>query len=590
MDVLILSLILAFMLASFVLEKLPVDVTGFLTLGLLLAFGLVTGEQAVAGFSNPAVVTIMMVFILSDGLIQSGVMARIGYALIRLSSRAPRFAFWPLYLVTGAASAFINNTAAVSMFIPVSLSLAKHFRVSASKVLIPLSYSAIVGGTCTLIGTSTNILVSSLAVAHGQPAFTVFEFLRLGGIFFALGMVFSFFVAPKLLPDRTGQDSLTDKYRMGSYLTELRVPPESDLIGSNAATEQFGARYRVSVLGIIRDKAKLFDRIESRRFAAGDILIVSGKVDDILALKEQRGLLLLTDVKLGDAELADRSNLLAELQISPRSDLLGATLREVDFRRRFGFFVLALNRLGSSIRDRLSDVRLQAWDTLLVVGRRDRIEAQEASRDFMLLQMLPVRLRLAERWWVGAIAVPLVVVLAALGVTSIMVSAILGVAVLLATRTLRIHQAYQSIDWTVIFLLVTILPVGTAIEQTGMAAAIGEGLVRVGAPYGPWIVLALVILGTSLLTEAITNNSAAVLMVPICVSIAEEMGVDAKPFLMGVTYAASMSFATPTGYQTNTMVYGPGAYRFTDYLRAGIPLNLLFWIVASALIPWIWPF
>ncbi|HXV75420.1 MAG TPA: SLC13 family permease, partial [Candidatus Polarisedimenticolaceae bacterium] len=542
------------------------------------------------GFSNPAVVTIMMMFILSEGLVQSGVVTRIGYALMRLAGRATERAHWPLLLVTASISAFINNTAAVSLFIPVALSVAKHFRLSPSKVLLPLSYSAIFGGTCTLIGTSTNILVSTLAVDHGLAPFTVFEFLRVGVFFFVGGMAFNFFLAPRLLPDRTDQRDLTGKYRMGSYLTELRVARGSDLIGRTLKQERFGERYHLSVLEIVRGGAKIVDGIDATPLGENDVLIVSGKIDDILSVKERRGLLMLTDVKLGDAELADRSNVLAEIQLSPRSDLLGATLKEIDFRRRFGCFVLALNRTGDVIREKLTSVPLHAWDTLLVFGPRASIEAQGSGRDFVLLQELPVRLRLMRRWWIGAATVPAVVALAAFDVTSIMVSAILGVALLLATRTLRIHQAYQSIDWTVIFLLVTVLPVGVAIESTGLAAAIGEGIVRVGQPLGAWVVLSLVILATSLLTEAITNNSAAVLMVPICVSAAHELGVDPKPFVMGVTFAASMSFATPTGYQTNTMVYGPGSYRFTDYLRVGVPLNLLFWALASVLIPVVWPF
>lgn len=590
MDSLLLSLILLFMLVSFVLERLSADVTGFLTLSLLLVCGLLTGEQAIAGFSNPAVVTIMMVFILSDGLVQSGVMARIGYALMRVGGKIARRAIWPLLVLTGAVSAFINNTAAVSLFIPVSLSISKHFHISPSKVLIPLSYSAIVGGTCTLIGTSTNILVSSLAVHHGLAPFTVFEFLRLGAVLFVIGMAYNFFVAPRLLPDRTDQSSLTSKYHMGSYLTELRVDPNSDLVGHTVLEEQIGDRYHVAVLEIIRDGLRVVEPIDGTPLQGGDILLVSGRVEQILSFKEQRRLLLLTDVKLGDAELAERSNMLAELQLSPRSDLLGATLKEIDFRHRFGCFVMALSRTGELIRDKIGLVPLQAWDTLLVIGPRQAVEAQGAGRDFILLQELPVRLRLAQRWWIGALTVPLVVLLAALGVTSILVAAILGVALLLATRTLRIHQAYQAIDWTVIFLLVTMIPVGTAIEQTGLGLAIGEGIVQVGQPYGAWIVLSLIILATSVLTEVITNNSAAVLMVPISVSVAHELGVDPKPFLMGVTYAASMSFATPTGYQTNTMVYSPGAYRFTDFVRVGVPLNVLFWLIASVLIPQIWPF
>ncbi len=589
MDILLLVLVLAFMLTSFVLELLPVDVTAFVCLALLLLFALVTPEQAIAGFANPAVITVMMMFILSEGLVQSGVVRRLGHRIIRLAGRAHRRAQAAVLAVTGTVSAFINNTAAVAVFLPLSLDLAKHYRLSPSKLLIPLSYASIFGGTCTLIGTSTNILVSALAVAHGGAPFKMFEFFYLGGVLFALGMGFNLWIAPRLLPARASQESLTAKYRMGAYLTELKVAKGSDLIGRTVLEEDVSERSRVNVLEILRQRRKITSDLRHTRVEAGDVLIVRGAMDDILALSEQRGLLLLTDVKLDDAELADENNVLAEVQLAPGSALAGATLKEIDFRKRFACFVLALARTGEVIRERITSVPLQAFDTLLVFGPRQRVAGLTQGEDFAPLQELPVRLKVAKRWWIGALAIPLVVGLAAFEVMPILKSAILGVALLLATGAVRIQQAYRAIDWTVIFLLATLLPVGTAMETTGLARVLGEGIVRLGEGAGPWVVLSLVILATSLLTEVITNNSAAVLMVPIAVSIAEGLGVDPKPFLMGIAFAASMSFATPTGYQTNTMVYGPGGYRYSDYLRVGAPLNALFWIVASLLIPVIWP-
>ena len=308
-----------------------------------------------------------------------------------------------------------------------------------------------------------------------------------------------------------------------------------------------------------------------------------------MAFKEQRGLLLLSDTKLDDSDLADANNILAELQLSPTSRLVGETLNVLDFRKRYGCFVLALNRTGEVIREKLAWVPLKPWDTLLVFGPRQRVEGLQSLEDFFPLKELSVRLSLTKRWWVGALTIPIVVILAATGVMPILESAILGVVFLLATKTLRIQQAYTSIDWTVIFLLVAILPLGTAMESTGLAGMIGKGLVEAGAPFGPVVVLSLVILVTSILTSFITNNSAAVLMVPIVIPIAHQLGVDPKPFLMGVAFAASMSFATPTGYQTNTMVLGPGGYRFIDYVKVGTPLTVLLWLAASILIPLIWP-
>ncbi|MGD2115782.1 MAG: SLC13 family permease [Acidobacteriota bacterium] len=590
LDIVLLLGIIAFTLASFVLEWLPLDATALIALGLLLVFDLVSPEEAIAGFSNPAVVTVLMMFILSEGLVQSGLVRRIGYQIAHHARGSSWRASTFLLSLTGFISAFINNTAAVSIFIPVGTGLAEHYRISPSKILMPLSYAAIFGGTCTLIGTSTNLLVSSLAAEHGMAPFRMFEFFTLGTILFVLGMLYNRFVVMRALPDRLGQASLTRKYEMGNYLTEVKIPARSNLVGRTVLSEQISDRYRINVIEIIRGKQRIATDIRNLPLEGGDTLIVRGSMEDILAFKEQRNLLLLSDTKLDDSDVADANNILAEFQLSPTSSLVGETLNEIDFRKRYGCFVLALNRTGEVIRDKLAWVPLKPLDTLLVFGPRQRVEGLQGLEDFIALKELSVRLRMTRRWWIGAVTIPLVVLLAATGIMSILESAILGVVMLLATRALRMQQAYAAVDWSVIFLLVAILPLGTAMETTGLAEMIGDGIVHTGAPMGPGVVLALVILVTSVLTSFITNNSAAVLMVPIVLSVADQLGVDPKPFLMGVAFAASMSFATPTGYQTNTMVLGPGGYRFMDYVKVGTPLTVLLWIATSLLIPVIWPF
>jgi di/tricarboxylate transporter len=590
MQLTLLIAILAFTVASFVLEWLPIDVTALTSLGLLLLFDLITPEEAVAGFSNPAVLTVLAMFILSEALVQSGVINRVGHRIARFSRASPNRASATLLFLSGGLSAFLNNTATVSIFLPVALDLAKRFKISPSKLLLPLSYAAIFGGTCTLIGTSTNLLVSALAEQHGMGPFHVFEFLYLGAILFAVGMVYNLLVAPRLLPERRLAASLTRKYHMTSYLTEVKVSAGSQLVGRTVLDEQISDRFRMNVLEILRGRRKIATDIRHTLLLEDDILIVRGAMEDIVAFKEAYGLLLLSDIKLQDSDLADSTNILVELQIAPNSRLTGETLKEIDFRKRFGCFVLALNRVGGMVRDKLAFVPLKPWDTILVLGPRQRIEALYGLEDFIPLQELDVRLRLARRWWIGAFTIPAVVLLAALSWMPILKSALLGVVVLLVTRTVRIQHAYQSIDWTVIFMLAALLPLGTAMEKTGLAESIGQAIVSAGEPLGPLAVLALVTLVTSLLTGFISNNSAAVLMVPIAFSVAAGLGVSPKPLLMGVTFAASMSFFTPMGYQTNTMVYSPGGYRFMDYVRAGGPLNLLFWVLATLLIPLFWRF
>ncbi len=582
--------IIAFTVTAFVREWLSMDVVALTCLALLLLFGLVTPEEAISGFGNPAVITVMMMFILSGGLVQSGLVTKIGYKIAERTGESHWKASLLLLTLVGAISAFINNTAAVSVFMPVSIHLARHYRFSPSKILLPLSYTAIFGGTCTLLGTSTNLLVSSLSEKHGAGAFSVFEFAALGTVLFAVGMVYIVVGPMRYLPSRSILTSLTRKYHLGGFLTELRVPEGSKLINRTVFEENLRARYQFNVLEILRGDQKISADLRNTPIQADDVLLVRAAMEDILACKEQLGLLLLTDVKLSDADLSDQHTILAEVQLSPTSQLVGSTLKEIDFRRRFGCFVLALSRTGEFIHDKLAWIPLAQWDTLLIFGPRSRVEALYEIGDFVPLGERDLKLHLSPRWWIGALIIPLVAILAALGVMTILKAALLGAVALLLIRGITIQQAYRAIDWTVIFLLAAILPLGIAMEKTGLASLIGEGLGSVGGHFGALTMLSVLYVATSLLTSFISNNATAVLMVPIALTAAAQLQVDVKPFLMAVAYAASASFMTPMGYQTNAMVFGPGNYRFKDYLKFGAPLNLIFWGLATLLIPVFWPF
>lgn len=590
LDIALLIGVIAFAVIAFAREWMPIDVVALTALGLLLLFGLVTPQEAISGFSNAAVIIVMMMFILSQGLVASGLVTKIGYRISELTGASRLKASILFLLLAGVVSAFINNTAAVAVFIPVAIHLAKHYGFSPSKILLPLSYTAIFAGTCTLIGTSTNLLVSSLAAERGAQPFTVFEFLYLGSILFAVGLVYNILVPMRLLPSRSIISSLTRKYHLWDFLTELKLPRESKLIDRTVLEERVSERFQMNVLEIIRGDKKISSDLRHTRLQADDILLVRGAMEDILAFKEQQNLLLLTDIKLKDADLSDESTVLAEVQLSPTSRLVGSTLKDVDFRGRFGCFVLALARTGELIRDKLALIPLKQWDTLLVFGPRSRVEGLYRQADFLPLGELDLHIRLASRWWINATMIPAVVLLAALGIIPLLKAAILGVVLLLVTRRITIQHAYRGIDWTVIFLLATTVPLGIAMENTGLAALIGHGMGIVGREHGALALLSLLYLATSLLTSIFSNNATAVLMVPVAFKVASELGVDAKPFLMAITYAASASFMTPVGYQTNAMVFGPGNYRFVDYVRFGTPLNLIFWVLATLLIPVFWPF
>ena len=589
MDIAILVGILVFTFTAFTLDWLPIDVVALTSLALLLVFDLVTPEEAISGFSNPAVITVMMMFILSHALTSTGLIRSLGRRIARLSGDSYWVAGVTLLMISGMLSAFINNTAALAIFMPVAIQLAKHYEVSPSRILLPLSYVSIIGGTCTLIGTSTNLLVGSLAEQHGLAPIGIFEFFGLGAILFVIGAVYTVLVPMRHLPPRSDSSSLTHKYRLTAFLTEVFVPEGSRLIGQTVVDARISEAFQLNVLEILRGEERIALDLRNTAIEADDQLIVRGEMENIVNFKEQFDLLLLTDAKLQDSDISDERNILAEIQLSPASRLTGQTVREVDFRRRYGCFVLALNRTGEMMRSKLASIELKQWDTLLVFGPRSRVEALYELDDFVPLQELDIRLRLARNWWLSMVIIPAVVLLAAFGVMSILKASILGVVALVLTRGTTIQQAYDAINWTVIFLLAAILPLGIAMEKTGLAAMLGQGIAEAGAGFGAIGVLALVYLATALLSEIVSNNSTAVLMVPIAITTADSLGMDARPFVMAVAFGASASFLTPMGYQTNAMVYGPGSYRFSDYLVFGAPIKVLFWILSTLLIPVLWP-
>jgi di/tricarboxylate transporter len=581
--------LLVFMLVASAFEWMPVEVVALVILVVLYASGQLSLQEATAGFADSAVLTVLFMMVLSEAVAESGIVSRIGHRISGVSRGSRPVAIGLLLVAVGGLSMFINNTAAVAIFIPVAIQIAKQQRQSPSRLLLPLNYAAIFGGTCTLIGTSTNILVSSLAVHRGLEPFRMFEFLPVGIVYFTVGMAYNALLV-RWLPDRGDSSNLTSKYELSPYLTEVRVPASSRLVGRTVVDERISDRYHLNVLEIVRGDERISYQIRATPIRADDVLIVRGTMGDILSFKEQLGLLLLSDTKLTDSELSDRDNVLVEVQLSPMSTLEGQSLKEVDFRRRFGAFVLALSRAGEVIREKLALIPLKAWDTLLVFGPRRTVDQLQRSDDFLPLQEMDLRLRLHRRWWLHVGTLAGVVIAATLFEVPILAAALAGVVLLLASRTVRVQRVYRSVHWSVFFLLAATIPLGLAVERAGIAEAVGRWIGDRGELGGPWVALALLYLATMILTEVLTNASCAVLMVPVALSTAAVLGVDPKPFLMAVAFAASNGFITPIGYQTNAMVYGAGNYRYRDFLAAGIPLNLVFLVLGSVLIPIVFPF
>ncbi|HYG63823.1 MAG TPA: SLC13 family permease [Thermoanaerobaculia bacterium] len=589
-EIFVVLAILAGAVACFATERLPVDLVALLVLSALLASGILTPEQAVSGFSHTATVTVAAMFVLSAGLARTGVVGLLGQRLGAVARLGLRPALLALMALIGVVSAFINNTAAVAIFLPIVLSLARDMGTSPSKLLIPLSFASMFGGVCTLIGTSTNILVSSIAEQHGEAPFGMFELSRLGLVLFAAGGLYMMTAGIRIIPDRRGGADLAQSYGMGDYLTEILVLPESPAVGKPLSESPLARDLDLDVLEILRAGRRLADPGPRTVLAAGDLLRVRCDVQKIRLAEQQKGIVLKSGLKWRDEDSAPSEAALLEAVIAPGSALVGKTLKEAGFRQIYGGTALAIRHRGEIMRERLGTTRLRPGDVLLVEVRRDRMAALQHNPDFVVVSEVSLDEPRRGKLLPAVIIVAAVVATAALGLLPIVGSAILGSVLLVLTRCLTLAEAYQAIEWRIIFLLGGILPLGIALETSGAALLLSSLLVETVGIWGPVALVSVFYLLTSLLTEAMSNNATAALLAPIAISTAAALDVDPRPFLVAVTFAASASFMTPVGYQTNTLIYGPGHYRFTDFLRVGTPLNLLFWLLATLLIPWFWSF
>jgi len=582
--------VLAGAVTLFVTEKLPVDVVAMLVLASLLVLGLVSPAEALSGFSSEATITVAAMFVLSAGLAHTGALLPIGRMFGRV--KRPWLFLVLLMVVIGPISAFVNNTAAVAVFLPMVLAATVANRMSPSQLLIPMSYAAQMGGVCTLIGTSTNLLVNSMAKDLGHPGFGLFDFAPLGLILMGAGFVYLMVFRRWLLP-HNAPSALADTYELGKYITELRVMEKSPLVGMSVSQAQLAEKHSVYVLELLRGEEKHWSpRAELLR--EGDVLLVRGDWEKLKALKETTRLELDPEFKLKDnqftGEDGDSAQILAEVMVAPGARMVGQTLSQLDFQWHYNATVLALHRRGEVLRDKIKDIPLNVGDVLLMLTPRADLELIKANANLVVLNEhgetnLPRRKAfLAVGIMIASVSV------AALGLLPIVASAILGGIALVATRCIGNDQAYQAIDWRVIVLLAGVLPLGIAMQKSGLAQTVADFGVDMVGGFGPLAVLAAIYLITALLTELMSNNAAAVLITPIAFSTAVSMDVSPTPFLVAVMFAASTSFATPVGYQTNTMVYNAGNYRFVDFMRMGIPLNLLFWGLAVHFIPTFFPF
>ena len=594
MDIILLGVIIVIALVLFITEFFPIDVTALVVLGLLLIFGLVTPNESLSGFSNPAVITIGCLFIMSYALQKSHVLEYVIININKIIDQSQTLGMAVYLFCIGIASAVVNNTAIVAIFMPVTIRLADKYNISPSKVLIPLSYAAILGGTLTLVGTSTNLIVNSILVDSSGISLGMLEFAKFGIIKFTIGLIYIFTIGHRLLPSRVAKSSSITDYSLDGYLTEFKINENYPLFGKTLLDRKINENYDVIVLDVLRGGEIITSNLRSLVLKQDDVLFVKGSFDNFQRLKEIENLSLLTDVKLTQEELEQEDHILAECLITDNSELIGQTLQEANFRRSFGSFVLAIRREGEVIRRKLAQFILKPFDTLLVYGPQDRINQLASREGFIVLGKVNASLDSHPLWWLSIFTILFAVVMAIFKIIPIVVGVILGVIALLLARVITPNEAYSSIHWQVIIVIAAFLPMGAAMKKTGLDEIIGNSIGNIVNLFPvdliPYFLLAIIYLITMVLTEIASNVATAIIMTPIALTLATQFGFDPRPFIFAVCYAASASFITPIGYQTNLMVFGPGGYRYSDYIKVGLPLGIILWIISVMVIPMIWPF
>ena len=597
-------LLLVVALVLFASEKIPVDVVGIiLVIGLIMS-GILNVQEGLQGFGDNIIITIAGLFVLTGGLIKTGLVDLIGRRLYRVAGHNEFFLTTLIMVVAAVCASVLKNTTTTAMFLPVVIGLSERAKIPPSKLLMPLAFGAILGGSCTLIGTSTNLAVSSTLARYQQSPdfpehvkpllepFSMFELTAVGAAAAVAGLIYMLVIGLRLLPTRGGEESFTEQYQIREYISEVLVLPGSHLIGKTLGEADINRELDLNVLGIIRGKEEKIAPSARERIELNDLLIVEGKIVDILRIKSEAGLEIKPDFKLNDRVLEGGDVELFEVMVMRDSFLVGQSLKSVGFRNKYNLTVLAATRHNETIFEKLSTMNLRFGDVLLVQGRRANIEPLVTSGDLLFLEQVSTgNMRTEKRKWAMAafglfLALSLSKVVTGFDVP-LAVAVLLGVLLLLATKTIRHTELYTLIDFRLLVLIACMISFGVAMENSGADVYLADLIQTYFGAYGATAVLAGFFILTVALTQPMSNQAAALVVLPVAVKTAVVLGLNPRTFAVAVTYAASCSFLTPLE-PACVLVYTPGRYRFFDFVKIGSLLTVIVFLVVIFLVPLVW--
>ncbi|MCB9197270.1 MAG: SLC13 family permease [Flavobacteriales bacterium] len=594
-EIIITLLVIFGALVLFITNWLSIDLVALLIILALVLSGVISPEEGVAGFSNNATLTVAFMFVISAAVLKTGALQHFAVRLSKVFQRNFVLGMGLMMLLVALISAFVNNTPVVAVFIPVVMQIAKHSGKSPAKMLIPLSFASIFGGMCTLIGTSTNILVDGILRKEGYEGFDMFTFSHLGLIFLVIGIVYMLFLGVKLLPKDRKIEDINEKFDVKNYVSEIKLKGEHPSVGKRIMDSDWIREFEMDIIEVRRDGDIYSLPAGDFVLAKDDVLKVASSVSKLKDLKEQQKVSTIATVQISRETLNNPQTTLVEMIVTANSSFEGKTLKDLDFRRVYRAVPLAVKHRAEVVHSKLYDTPLKSGDVILAEVKNHflvelrKIESRQDAPFVMLSEEGYIDFS-PRKFGAVSVIVALVIGLAASGLVNIMIAALGGMIAFVLLGIIQMKEVYKAINWQVVFLLAGALSLGTAMQKSGLDVYFADKFVGSLSAYGPIAVLSAIYLMTSILTELMSNNATAALMTPIALGIASALGVSYMPFVIAVMIASSASFMTPIGYQTNAMVYSAGQYKFTDFIKVGTFINILFWVMATMLIPIFFPF